>query len=133
MAMETEYSGIRHLEVDSLAVGQIRLHLERIFQGIFAARAAPVQAAHIGYPGTMGAPYIDYILADPTVLPEADIVHYAEKIVWLPDTYQPNDRSRAIATDTPSRSEAGLPSFPTRPITGTGREACNRAISIIPG
>jgi predicted O-linked N-acetylglucosamine transferase (SPINDLY family) len=67
-----------------------------------------VQVNYLGYPGTMGAPYIDYILADRTVIPAEHQVHYSEKVVYLPDAYQPNDRKRRIA-DTPTRAEAGLP------------------------
>jgi predicted O-linked N-acetylglucosamine transferase (SPINDLY family) len=77
--------------------------------GIFACRAAPIQANYLGYPGTMGADYIDYILADPILVAEAEQQHYAEKIVWLPDSYQVNDTRRRIADRTPSRAEAGLP------------------------
>jgi len=77
--------------------------------GIFACRAAPIQVNWLGYPGTMGASYIDYIVADPCLIPAHDLPHYAEKIVWLPDSYQPNDRQRRIADRTPARAEAGLP------------------------
>ena len=77
--------------------------------GIFALRAAPIQVNYLGYPGTMGADYIDYILADRWVIPEADQQHYAEKIVYLPDTYQVNDRKRRIGERTPARAALGLP------------------------
>ena len=76
--------------------------------GILAHRPAPVQVNYLGYPGTMGAPYIDYIIADKTVIPEAHQIHYSEKVIYLPDAYQANDRNRRIA-QTPSRAEAGLP------------------------
>ncbi len=77
--------------------------------GIFALRPAPIQVNYLGYPGTMGADYIDYILADRWVIPEADQQHYAEKIVYLPDTYQVNDRKRRIGERTPARAALGLP------------------------
>ena len=77
--------------------------------GILAMRPAPVQVNYLGYPGTMGAPYIDYIIADRIVIPEENRAHYSEKIVYLPDQYQANDRSRRIAARTPTRAEAGLP------------------------
>ncbi|MEZ0261983.1 MAG: tetratricopeptide repeat protein [Alphaproteobacteria bacterium] len=77
--------------------------------GIFARRPAPVQVNYIGYPGTMGAPYIDYIIADSHLIAAGDETAYSEKIVRLPDTYQPNDRKRAIANETPSRASQGLP------------------------
>jgi len=77
--------------------------------GIFANRAAPVQVNYLGYPGTMGADYMDYIVADRHVIPPEDAAAYSEKIVWLPDSYQVNDRKRRIAGRTPSRAELGLP------------------------
>jgi predicted O-linked N-acetylglucosamine transferase (SPINDLY family) len=77
--------------------------------GIFARKAVPIQVSHIGFPGTMGADYIDYILADPTVLPAEQQRHYCEKVVTLPDCYLPNDDRRAIPPERPSRAEAGLP------------------------
>ena len=77
--------------------------------GIFAFRAAPIQVNWLGYPGTMGAGFIDYIIADPVLIQDQDLQHYSEKIVWLPDTYQPNDRQRRIDGQAPARVEAGLP------------------------
>ena len=76
---------------------------------IFAQRPAPVQVNYLGFAGTMGAPYIDYILADPTVIPEQQHRHYAEKIATLPHCYLPADATRPIAERRPSRAEAGLP------------------------
>ena len=77
--------------------------------GIFAHRAAPIQVSYLGYPGTMGAPFMDYIVADEVVIPEAERRHYTEKIIYLPNSYQANDRRRKISERTPSRAEAGLP------------------------
>ncbi len=76
--------------------------------GIFSRRAAPVQVNFLGYPGTMGADFIDYIVADATVIPPAAQAHYAEKIIYLP-CFQPNDSRRAIAESTPARAAMGLP------------------------
>lgn len=76
---------------------------------IFAQRAAPVQISFLGYPGTMGAPFIDYLVADPTLIPPAQRAHYSESIIALPHTYQVNDNTRAIASRTPPREELGLP------------------------
>jgi predicted O-linked N-acetylglucosamine transferase (SPINDLY family) len=75
----------------------------------FAARLAPVQVSYLGYPGTVGADFLDYILADATVLPIDQQRFYDEKIIHLHDSYQANDDRRVIAPDTPSRAEAGLP------------------------
>lgn len=77
--------------------------------GILAQRAAPVQISYIGYPGTMGAPFVDYLIADETLIPDAQRQHYAEKIIYLPETYQANDDTRPISDRTMSRAELGLP------------------------
>jgi protein O-GlcNAc transferase len=77
--------------------------------GVFSYRAAPVQVNFLGFPGTSGGPHLDYIIADRIVIPEADRLHYSEKIVTLPDTFQPNDRARRIEAATPSRASHGLP------------------------
>jgi predicted O-linked N-acetylglucosamine transferase (SPINDLY family) len=77
--------------------------------GIFAMRAAPIQVNYLAYPGTMGADFIDYLIADETIIPRGQQGSYAEKIVYLPDCYQVNDAGRRIAERCPTRSEAGLP------------------------
>jgi len=77
--------------------------------GIFAHRAAPLQVLFLGYAGTMGAPYIDYLIADRVVVPGESRRDYAEKIVHMPHSFQPNDRSRRIAERRFSRAELGLP------------------------
>lgn len=76
---------------------------------IFAYRSAPIQVNYLGYPGTMAAPYIDYLIADPVVIPKNKQPYYSEKIVYLPDSYQPNDSRRAIADRKFTRAELGLP------------------------
>jgi len=75
--------------------------------GVFAARPAPLQVSYLGYPATMGAPFIDYIIADNTVIPDGHQKHYAEKIVYLPNSYQPNDGPRTTRR-TATRAECGL-------------------------
>lgn len=76
--------------------------------GIFAHRAAPVQVSYLGYPGTSGAPYIDYLLADDVVIPHGAEGWYTEKVVRLPRCVLPNDDQRRIEA-APSREAAGLP------------------------
>ena len=76
--------------------------------GIFAARAAPVQINYLGYPGTMAVPYMDYLIADPVVIPAHTRAHYTEKLVYLP-CYQANDDKRRIDDRMPTRAELGLP------------------------
>ncbi len=75
---------------------------------IFAMRAAPVQVSYLGYLGTMSADYMDYLLADATIVPVEHQGHYSERIAYLP-SYQPNDSTRRIADRPFSRSELGLP------------------------
>jgi len=77
--------------------------------GIFAYRPAPIQASYLGYPGTMGAPFIDYIVADKVVAPLEHRQFFTEKIVQLPDCFLVNDSKRKIAGGTPARHAAGLP------------------------
>ena len=76
---------------------------------VFARRPAPIQVNYLGFPGTMGANYIDYILADSTTIPEEQCSLYAEQVVWLPDSYQINDERRRISERAPTRLECGLP------------------------
>ncbi len=75
---------------------------------IFALRAAPIQVSYLGFLGTMGAGYGDYLIADPVIVPPQSRRYYAEQIAYLP-SYQPNDSKRVIAQRTPSRTELGLP------------------------
>jgi predicted O-linked N-acetylglucosamine transferase (SPINDLY family) len=77
--------------------------------GIFAYRGAPLQVGYLGFPATMGASFIDYIIADRRIIPPRLDSAFAEKVVRLPDSYQVNDRQRRVAERTPSRTEAGLP------------------------
>jgi len=76
--------------------------------GIFALRAAPIQASYIGYLGTMGAEYIDYIIADEVLIPADSQKYYTEKIAYIP-SYQANDSKRQIADRVFTRAELGLP------------------------
>jgi protein O-GlcNAc transferase len=83
--------------------------------GIFARRCAPTQVNYLGYPGTMGAEYIDYIIADPIVIPENQYVFYAEKVFLLPYSYYPtsyqiNDAKRSTPDKAFTRFDVGLPS-----------------------
>lgn len=75
---------------------------------IFALRAAPLQVSYLGYLGTMAAGYMDYLIADDTIIPATHRQHYSEKIVYLP-SYQVNDSQRRIADKRFGREELGLP------------------------
>jgi predicted O-linked N-acetylglucosamine transferase (SPINDLY family) len=105
---DREVAGLmRDLEID------IAVDLNGFTRGartsVFARRAAPIQVNYLGYPGTLGAPYYDYILADRFVIPEDCVEFYSENVVRLPDCFQANDSKRRAADRTPSRSELGLP------------------------
>ena len=77
--------------------------------GIFAYRAAPIQISFLGYPGTMGAPFIDYLIADQIIIPEDKQKHYSEAIIYFPQSYQINDNTREISNRVMNRQEFGLP------------------------
>lgn len=77
--------------------------------GIFAQRVAPLQISYLGYPGSMGAAFMDYLVADRIVIPERERRHYSEKVIYLPGSYQPNDGQREIAPEVATRADLGLP------------------------
>ena len=77
--------------------------------GIFSYRAAPIQVNYLGYPGTTGAKYIDFIIADKILIPSELQSCYSEKVVYLPNSYQVNDRKRLISDRQPTKQELGLP------------------------
>jgi protein O-GlcNAc transferase len=76
---------------------------------ISAHRPAPVQVSYLGYPATMGADFIDYVIVDPIVVPQAQQPFFSEKLVHLPASYQVNDRRREVAKAATSRQDWGLP------------------------
>jgi protein O-GlcNAc transferase len=98
---------IREMEIDILV--DLNGYTGSMRTAIVAFHAAPRQVNFLGYPGTMAASYVDYIIADPTVIPESQRSFYTERTVYLPDCYQPNDRRRSVAPSVHSREEAGLP------------------------
>jgi len=77
--------------------------------GIFSHRAAPVQINYLGYAGTMGAEYYDYIIADKITIPTDRKIDYVEKIIYLPNCFLPYDRSQTISSRIYSKKECGLP------------------------
>ena len=96
----------RNLQID-IAV-DLGGHTQSSRTGIFSYRAAPIQIGYIGYLGTMGAEYYDYLLAGKTTIPDELQKFYSEKIVYLP-SYQVNDRKRTISERQFTRKELGLP------------------------
>mgnify|MGYP006061753951 CR=1 FL=1 len=77
--------------------------------GIFVYRAAPIQINFLGYPGTLGADFVDYIIADKVVIPARQQPSYSESIIHLPHSYQPNDNTRVISDRGITKFEMGLP------------------------
>ena len=77
--------------------------------GIFAYRAAPIQINYLGYPGTIGANFMDYIVADKYLIPTANQKYFTEKQIYLPNTYMPTDNGRELSERNMSRSDMGLP------------------------
>lgn len=98
---------IKSLEID-IAV-DLKGHTQDARLGIFAHKAAPIQVNYLGQASTIGADYIDYILADNCVVPADDQPFFSEKVVYLPHTYLVTDSQRPIAQQTFSRQQLGLP------------------------
>jgi protein O-GlcNAc transferase len=97
---------MRELEID-IAI-DLMGHTEGARPEIFSFRPAPVQAAWLGYPGTTGADFIDYLICDAVVAPIEHQPFFSEKLVHLPDTYFPTDPACPIG-EVPSRAAEGLP------------------------
>jgi predicted O-linked N-acetylglucosamine transferase (SPINDLY family) len=116
---------VRDNEIDILV--NLNGYFGETRMGVFAHRPAPVQVNYLGFPATLGAPYIDYIIADTVVIPEDDQRFYDEQVVYLPDSYQANDDKGREMAPTPSRAEVGLPE--------TGFVFCNfnNAYKLTPG
>ena len=98
---------VKEAEIDILI--DLNGYTEGARIGVFAHRAAPIQVGYLGYAGTTGSDYIDYIIADHTLIPGSEQVYYTEKIAYLPNSYQVNDTQRPIADKAFSRAELGLP------------------------
>ena len=108
---------------------------------LFTRRCAPIQVNYLGYPGTLGTDYHDYLIADNTVINEESRAFFTEKIVYLPHSYQVNDSRRKISARTPSRQELGLPDTgfvyccfnTTYKITPTVFDSWMRILNAVPG
>ncbi|MBM3514143.1 MAG: tetratricopeptide repeat protein [Alphaproteobacteria bacterium] len=115
---------LRGLKID-IAV-DLAGHTDGARPELLAARIAPVQVNFLGFPGTTGAPWCDYIIADGIVIPPGDEAHFSERIVRMPGCYQVNDASRPLDPPAPSRFDVGLP------ITGVVLACFNGAQKISP-
>lgn len=76
---------------------------------LFSSKCAPIQVNFLGYPGSMGAEFIDYLIADKVVIPEENLDFYSENVIYMPHCFQPNDSKRQILNNKLSRTSAGLP------------------------
>ena len=77
--------------------------------GIFSEKCAPIQINYLGYPGTSGANFIDYIIADKNLIPKKNQKYYSENIIYLPNTYQVRDSTQKISNKIFTKDELGLP------------------------
>ncbi|QKO22876.1 glycosyltransferase family 41 protein [Rhodoferax sp. BAB1] len=76
---------------------------------LFAQRVAPIQVNYLGFPGTMGAEYMDYLITDAVASPPGSEPFYTEKLARVPNCFMPHDSQQTISDHTPPRSEFGLP------------------------
>ena len=98
---------LRAMEID-IAI-DLSGHTEGTKLDVLSHRPAPVQMTYLGFPGTLGLPFIDYLIADPRIIPPKSQQHYREKILYLPHCYLPRDTSVVPSPETPRRSDFGLP------------------------
>ena len=98
---------LRAMEID-IAI-DLSGHTEGTRLEVLSHRPAPVQATYLGFPGTLGLPFIDYLIADPRIIPPELQHHYREKVLYLPHCYLPRDNSVVPSPETPKRSDFGLP------------------------
>ena len=93
--------------IDILVDLQVHMPMNRL--GIFALRPAPIQVSYLGFAGTAGADFIDYIIGDKIVTPPEEADCYSEKVVFMPDTYMPSDRRQPLSTEVFERKSLNLP------------------------
>jgi len=98
---------LRAMEID-IAI-DLSGHTEGTRLEMLSHRPAPVQATYLGFPGTLGLPFIDYLIADPRIIPPNLQHHYREKVLYLPHCYLPRDNSVVPSPETPKRGDFGLP------------------------
>ena len=98
---------IHRLEIDLLV--DLNGWTQGMRPGVLARRPAAAQASYLGYPGTSGAEFMDYLIADSFVVPQSATAHYSERVIALPGVFQANDDRRQPMASAPSRSAAGLP------------------------
>src|SRR6266404_1649392 len=106
----SDHAAAKLIRVEEIDIAiDLKGHTRDARPRILGHRPAPIQVRYLGYPGTMGADFIDYAIVDPFVVPLDQQPNFTERLVHLPDCYQVNDSKREIAQLTPSRQECGLP------------------------
>ncbi len=106
---ESDAAAARRMRADEIDIlVDLKGYTHAARSGVVALRPTPLVVNYLGYPGTLGTGLADYVIGDPTVTPLDAAQHYAEKLVLLPDVYQPNDRKRIIGPPAPRR-DYGLP------------------------
>ena len=104
---EAKINILRNLKID-IAVDMCG-HTKSAQTYIFSSRISPIQINYLGYPGTMGHPSIDYMIADHILVPCSSASNYSEKIIYMPHSFQVNDSKRYFSNHALSRAEYGLP------------------------
>lgn len=106
----TDQDAARQINQDNIDILiDLKGYTQNARDHILALRPAPIQINWLGYPGTLGADFVDYIIADDYIIPAGAEIFYSEKVIRLPECYQINDRKRQVSHDTPSRQGCGLP------------------------
>jgi predicted O-linked N-acetylglucosamine transferase (SPINDLY family) len=106
----TDDALIERLRADRIAIAfDLNGYTKGCRETIFARRVAPIQVNAIGYPGTLGAPWYDYILVDRFGLPPEQAMHYSERPLYMPNSAYPGDTTRAPKNPPPPRAALGLP------------------------
>lgn len=98
---------LRDFEIDVIV--DLNGHTRGGRYGILAFRPAPVQISFLGFAGTSGAKYMDYLIGDAVAIPIPQAPHFSEKIIWMPHCFMPNDDGQPIAAALPRRAALGLP------------------------
>lgn len=105
-SFESMAQRVRELDIDILV--DLKGATYDTLLPVLAQRPAPLQVTWLGFPGSSGAPFIDYLIGDTVVTPLADAANFSEKIAQLPNCYQPNDAHRALPL-TSTRADWGVP------------------------
>ncbi len=106
--LDSEVAALARAEGIDIAV-DLKGHTKNGRPQILMHQPAPVLVSYLGHPGTLGIKAVDYIVADPIVIPENLRRHYSEKILYMPDCYQVTDNTRSISEQIPTRADLGLP------------------------